>query len=360
MKNVKSKHGYFKKTILKNVISGFFFVFLISCSATDSATVFDDRLQTEKVERFEVLVETSNPNVVGSIQRLESDKGLIMLPMGYSSNGKPTKLIIYCHSGSGTVTDTQSESETDNYCKYFVSLGYAVLDMAAMPKDLSDRLVIDCGRTVGSFVAVRSYVEGYNFVMKKYNLDPNGCYMFSNSNGGLVSLNLGNLTTIPIIAQAGMCPLLSIELNAWNIRNASLGSGFTSYQIRANIVRIYGMQDIKSQIELNNAVYDKEKVKNYDPYDYILNHMDKAYKIPYKIFQPKNDPIVNYLLAEKLVQVTNSRGGNMILRPFETGGHTAEPINEIVGEYSFKGKTYPITPTIVEVVNYFKSFGGTY
>lgn len=359
MKNVKSKRDFFKKVILMNIILGFLFVFLASCSNTDSNTDFDDQLQTEKVERFEVLVETSNPNIVGSIQRLESDKGLIMLPIGYSSHGKPTKLIVYCHSGSGTVTDTKSEAETDNYCKYFVSLGYAVLDMAAMPKTLSDRLVIDYGRTVGSFIAVRSYLEGYNFVLKNYNLDPNGCFIFSNSNGGLVSLNLGNLTTIPIIAQAGICPLLSIELNTWNIKSGTLtGGGFTSYQNRANIIRIYGMQDVKSQTELNNAIYDKEKVKNYDPYDYILNLTDKAYKIPYKIFQTKDDTAVNYLLAEKLVQVTNSRGGNMILRSFETGGHTAEPINKIVGEYSFKGKIYPITPTIVEVTNYFKSFGG--
>jgi hypothetical protein len=349
--------------ILHWIILLFFIPIHVSCNeihdiddAKNDGSMF---LENQKIERFEIRVDTSNPNIKGSSVNLEKEIGLIMLPIGYSAIGKPTKLIIYCHSGSGTVTENYSEVENDKYCKYFVSLGYAVMDVSGLPKTYTDRMRIDYGRTVGSFIAVRSYVEGYNYVVQNYNIDPNGCYVFANSSGGLVSLNLGNLTKIPILAQAGICPLLSIEHNAWNITlGAMTGGQFTAYQIRANIIRIYGMQNVQTQNELNNAKYEKEKVGIYDPFDFILNQSSEPYPYPYKIFQTKDDAIVYYKLAEKLVQIDNSRRGNMVLRSFEKGSHTAEPLKDTLGYFNYMKKKFPINTSNFEVATWFEQHNG--
>lgn len=316
-------------------------------------------LENHKIERFEISIDTRNPSLQGITQTIEKQMGVVMLPKGYSSKGKPTKLIIYCHSGSGTVTEISSEAENDNFCRYFVSLGYAVMDVAAIPRTYSERLKIDYGRTVGSYIALRSYIEGYNYVIKNYNIDNTGCYTFANSNGGLISLNLGNHTPIPINAQAGICPLLSIELNAWYIPTGAMTGGeFSSYQNRANIIRIYGMQNVLSQTQLNDAKYEKEKVGKYDPYDYTVNQTDKPYPIPFIIFQPKDDPVVYHKIAETLVSVNNKRGGNMILRSFEKGGHTPAPIKDTLGYYTYMKKLYPTNTTNVEAASWFEDFGG--
>lgn len=341
----------------------FFIPAHFSCNANyDIDDVKNDEslfLDNQKIERFEIRVDTSNPNIKGSSVQLEKETGLIILPIGYSTIGKPTKLIIYCHSGSGTVNENYSEAENDKYCKYFVSLGYAVMDVAGMPKTYTDRLKIDYGRTVGSFISVRSYVEGYNYVIKNYNIDPNGCYIFANSSGGLVSLNLGNLSDIPILAQAAICPLISIEQNAWNIPSGAMTGGeFKAYQLRANIIRIYGMQNVNTQSELNNAKYEKEKVGIYDPFDFILKQSSEPYPYPYKIFQTKDDAIVYYKLAEKLVEVVNIRRGNMILRTFEKGSHTAEPIKDTLGYFSYMKKKIPINTTNFEVAAWFEQHNG--
>lgn len=349
--------------ILRWMFLLFFIPAHIACNANhDIDDIKNDEslfLDNHKVERFEIRVDTSNPNIKGSSLHLEKETGLIMLPIGYSAIGKPTKLIIYCHSGAGTVTEDFSEAENDNYCKYFVSLGYAVMDVSGLPISYSERLKIDYGRAVGSFIAVSSYVEGYNYVIKNFNIEPDGCYVFANSSGGLVSLNLGNLTNIPILAQAAICPLLSIEQNAWNIPSGAMTGGqFKAYQLRANIIRIYGMQDVNNQNELNNAKYEKEKVGIYDPFDFIIKQSSEPYPYPYKIFQTKDDVIVYHKLAEKLVEVDNLRRGNMVLRSFEKGSHTAEPIKDTLGYFSYMKKKIPINTTNFEVAAWFEQHDG--
>lgn len=336
--------------------------FMTSCSKEKlSAKTLKLPLNKETAFHFEVEIETSNPNIEDDLASKGIDKGVIILPKGYSNTGNPVKLMMYCHGGGGFVNDRTSEAESDVYCKYFVSLGYAVLEMNGIPESIVSKLKIDGGRSVGNFLALRSYVEGYGFVFDKFNLDKNGCYLFANSNGGLISMNLGNLTTLPIAAGAGICPLLSIELNTWFLTNSALNGGggeFSSYQNRANIIRLYGMKDVSTQAELNSAKYEKGKVGVYDPFDYLMNQVTETFRIPYKIFQPKDDVAVKYLLTKQLVDEMNRRGGDMILRSFETGGHTVEPQKGIVGTFEYQLAKYPLTPTVLEVAKYYESKGG--
>jgi hypothetical protein len=347
-------------------LSSFFFVvfatfFLVSCSADQDVNVHPHQqgtpLEKEVVYRFDVVVNTANPNIPGSTGKDLVDKGLVILPKGYSQHGVPAKLVIYCHGGSGYVSNDFSESESDNYCKYLVSLGYAVLDMNGIPELLVSNLKIDRGRTVGNFTALRSYVAGYEYVMNNFNIDFNGCYVFANSNGGLISMNLANLTSIPIIAQAGINPMLSIERNLWNYKGGavSLGGGeFSSLQNRANVIRLYGMNNVKTQAELNDAIYEKEKVKDYDPFDYLMFKAINDYPYPYKIFQTKDDGAVSFSITKELVVAMQKRGDNLNLREIETGGHVVEPQKGVVGYYRYQFIDNNLTPTVLEVAEWFE------
>lgn len=350
---------------MKIYFSFFFFVIISACSSDNNAELEPEHLvfpfKTETSIRFNVSLNTENPNIAGDIGENLLDKGLIILPKNYSSNGIPTKLVIYCHSGGGYVNDMVSESETDHYCKFLTSLGYAVLDMNGIPQELAVSLKIDRGRTVGNFVALRSYVAGYKHVTENFNIDKNGCYVFANSNGGLICMNLANLSNIPIISQAGICPVISIEQDLWNYKAGTIslaGGEFNSYQNRANIIRLYGMKNVNSQKELNNAEFEKSKVGVYDPFEFLMNKNTNDYSVPYKIFQTKDDLAVNFAITKKLVDAMRKLGDNMVLREFDTGGHTPEPQRGYVGVYSFQLKDYDLTPTVLEVAQWFEINSG--
>lgn len=307
----------------------------------------------ERTIYFSINVDTSNPNIPTSQPKLEKDLGVLILPKNYSEH-TPTKLLIYCHSGGGSVYDNKSEAEENNYVRYLVSLGYAVLDMAGMPKSVSDSLNIDHTRCVGSYIAVRSYIEGFNYVIEHYNIDKEAVFLFANSNGGLVASNLVNLTDLPIKRQAGICPLISIE-NAWEISSSSFREdGFKAFQNRANIIRLYGMNNIYNQNDLSKAVYDKKYVGIYDPYDYSININKEVYRVPYMIIQTKDDIVVNYKYAQQFALEQNKRGGNVVLQLLESGGHDSEPIKIRVGAYIFENKEYSLTPTVRDVALWFK------
>lgn len=332
---------------------------LLGCN-TETPNDVIARMLYPTVVRFSVMVNTQNPAALNSRMRLEKDYGVLLLPKSYSSTAFPIKLVIYCHSGGGSVYESSSEVEESNYCQYLCSLGYAVMDVAGMPESYSHRLNLDQGRTVGSFVAFDAYQKGYKYVIDHYkNIDRNGCFLLCNSNGGLNAGNLVNLTDIPFITQAGICPLLSTEYNAWNILAKSFDPrGFTQYQNRANIIRIFGMHDVQTQSDLNNAKYEKQKVGPYDPYDYCINRSKEPYRIPFKIFQPINDPTVEYSLAMNFTNVLNKRGSNIVIRTFKEGGHTSEPNPVVVGHYSFRGVHYNLTQTVYETAVWFSQYGG--
>lgn len=350
---------------MKKFFNLFFLISILACSSEYKTNLNPDQLvfplKTETVARFNVIENTGNPNILGDIGADLSDKGLVILPKDYSRNGIPVKLLIYCHGGGGYVSDAVSESETDNYCKFLSSLGYAVLDMNGIPEKLATSLKIDRGRTVGNFIAVRSYVEGYEYVIENFNIDTDGCYVFANSNGGLICMNLANLSSIPIIAQAGICPVVSLEQNLWNYTAgtiASAGGEFGSLQNRANIIRLYGMKDVNTQQELDNAVFEKDKVGYYDPFEYLMNKVSSDYPVPFKIFQTKDDWAVNFSITKKLVDAMHMRGDNLVLREFNSGGHTPEPQKGIVGMYKYQFKDNSLTPTVLEAAQWFELHQG--
>jgi hypothetical protein len=340
-----------------------YFVLLLILASCSASQVEPDpeKIKTETTSRFDISVDSNNPNVSSEKNTELLDKGVLILPKNYSKTSIPVKLVIYCHSGGGYVDDWFSEAEESNHCKFMSSLGYAVLDMNGIPIELASKLKIDKGRTVGNFVPLRSYIKGYQYVIKNFNIDDKGCYVFANSNGGLTCMNLVNLTNIPILAQAGVCPVVSIEKNLWNYSGGTIensGGEFKAFQNRANIIRLFGMSEITTQEDLNIAKFDKSKVGKYDPFEYLINGLTTDYRVPFKIFQPKDDWAVSYKITKQLADEMQKRGGNIVLREFETGGHSPEPQQGVVGSFVYKNIQQPLTPTVLESALWFQDHGG--
>lgn len=318
----------------------------------------DFELGRENVVRFDIDVNTNIDK--NSSPNFEKDKAVLILPLKYSlgANALKTRLVIYCHSGGGTVSDNGSEAEESLFCKYLVSQGYAILSVAGMPESYSRRMKIDHYRTVGSPISLLAAEEAYKEVINKYNIYDNGCFVISNSNGGLQAGNIVNLSkVIPVIAQAGLAPLISTEKNAWQIASASLSGGeFARYQIRANIIRIFGMKDVKTVTELTNAKYEKNLVGIYDPYDYAINQTKEKYPVPYLIYAMKNDQLISYSLISTFQEMLNSRGYNIYIGNTEEFGAHNVTMNPIyVGIFTYMRRDYNLNLTIQQTLDFFIS-----
>lgn len=308
------------------------------------------------VHRFPFQVSTS---AIGgdTTQNLETDWAVLIMPKTSLIN--PVRLVVYCHSGGGIVTEQDiSESEKVDITQYLVSKGYAVLDVGGLPMSYANRLNVDPGRTVGSYVALRSMLKAYDYVTEQFNIAKDGCFLMSNSNGGLLASNIVNLSDMPVLAQSGLAPLISLERNTWFVESGAVhGGGFTSYQNRANIARLFGMQcSLNTQEELLNAKYEKEKVGVYDPFDYCVNQSKEPYRVPYLIFTLKDDKFVYYDLTQEFAQKMNERGSKIVLSDIdEYGAHNVIPKPVILGDFVY-GVKKPLKLTVKTIGDYFDSY----
>ena len=96
------------------------------CHDGDKGSLWD-----ENIVRFQVDVET-DPNGRGGYN-VEPDWCVLMLPEN-NRIMQDIPLVIYCHSGGGTVSSSGSEPENNDFTRYFVSRGCAVLCTAGMPE----------------------------------------------------------------------------------------------------------------------------------------------------------------------------------------------------------------------------------
>lgn len=283
------------------------------------------------VVRFQVNVKT-DLNESGKYN-IEKDWCVLMLPEN-SGQRKSIPLVIYCHSGGGTVDSVSSEAENIDFTRYFVSQGWAVLCTAGMPESYSARLRLDHNRCLGSPVSVRSVQKAYDYISNHYEIiDSDSCMLFCNSNGGLTASSVVNLTSIPVIAQSGLCPLISIEKNVWE------GLGY-----KTGLIRMFGMK---------SNTYEKDKVGKYDPYDYNTKSQT-PYKCPYLIIQPQGDHFVSYDIAVEFAKIMNAKGSDItVMNTDEVGGHNVIPQPEIVGDYNYMGKKYQLNKTVRDVYLFF-------
>lgn len=128
---------------------------------------------------------------------LRYTSGVLMLPPNYNRNGKPTKLIIFCHSSGyySSIKTTTHQTTYLPYLRYLANEGYAVFDCFYRDNESFDR-VGAMGSQIATPVGVSSVVNGFDWITSRFNIDSTGCYVFGKSLGGIMAMTL---PTIPYL-----------------------------------------------------------------------------------------------------------------------------------------------------------------
>ena len=342
-------------------------------------------------ENFEVEVICNNPlpsdylSEDSSIQEpiIGHDRCVLVLPTTYTTRGTPTKLVLTAHGGGSEVKADSYPAAPAAMWKYLISLGYAVLECNGMPYDFANIYGLDVTRPVGNYIAVQSYKKAYDYVVNKYNIDKNGCFMCGWSQGGHVSLNIGDLSGIPIKAIGLEAPVVSM-LKQWNIANSvTIGDVTYTRPARLNIAKLFGFIQLNTtptNDEILALEFDESKVLGYDPYTrnvidaYMSNEeptdiaelsTKKFNKVPFKIWIAKDDGVMtpSALHQRIIVNAVKKTGGVADIHLYpnsstNTNSHMLHDVQTAIGTFDYKGTQTNLMPFVYEMAQWFESFGG--
>jgi len=280
------------------------------------------------------------------------DYGYIVLPKSYTDNGEPTRLIIVCHGASTNLEEYQSTDLVEFSQTYWVSLGYAIMDMYASPPELASGSEMHYGNPV----VLECYEKGFWYVMENFNLKKDGIFVVGSSMGGLSAFQIVQSQRFPVLAQVANAPVTDIFKQAYCNPWAK-----TIYQ-RERIAAYFGFEGEKPEFtELkpipsrNEIDYFKEnfdKILQYSPIFAAVTDGDiygvlskiplheaapdceeaalyaqlsATHPCPLLIIHNKDDSRVSYRYSEYLYGMIK-RGNSACdvrLKLYESGGHTA-------------------------------------
>lgn len=359
-----------------------------------------------------IVTDTSNGE-----PKLENDMGLLYIPASYSKEGKPTKLIIQCHGASTNynVADSSNISHTLSTLTntdYFLANGFAVMDVSGMPGIINNSATHMCNP-----VALRSYLKAYETIVRKYNIDPNGCFVIGWSMGSLTALQLSQSGIIPVKGCVIYNPawefsrmwmlvgnyftqdrVLEIKnyvagkFNFQGVRDFSYTDPCSDSEwkfIIDNIGRVAGYNilnnlvsnmDPKEIESLISEVYGESK-PSYLPESFeslaqlllafktaqrnsnkqnVLEAEKKLYQmcslkfpVPLKIFHNNEDTIAPYRYSEYYYDVLKRGGSNVEFRKFKTGGHSGAGVTKSV---TVNGNQYSINVLAEEIMQFINHY----
>ena len=299
-----------------------------------------------------------------------TDYGVLALPTNYDPSGEPTRLIILCQ-GTGERTGADTNPLSNHGWSYFLSKGYAVMDMNGMAPEWGAAMGFPVtNQHYCNKYLLQSYKKGYEYVMKKYNLKKE-VFMAGISMGGGASALIVQSKILPVIAHVAFCPALSVfkqdYLNPWGGENQ-----------QRTIAGQWGFDDWETA-EMNTAyfLYHIDKVKGYDNLfmntigstkNYALGYygdenekeafegLTKFYPVPLKIWHCENDSTVLFRYSEFMVNMIRNADGQAWLRSFATGGHVGGWNNGSMEDTDINGNAITTSVPFYEAVLFMQQY----
>ena len=305
------------------------------------------------------------------------DYGVIALPENYSTDpNKPTRLIILCQgTGERTGASTNPVSANNHGWKYFLAKGYAVMDMNGMAPEwgAAQGFPVTDQHYANKYL-LQSYKKGYNYVMEKYNLHKE-VFVMGISMGGGASTLIVQHKILPVIAQAGFCPALSVYKNNYmqpwggtnqartiagqynfpNWKNATLDQQYflDNYDKVVGydnlMINTIGSAEMKAQANENyNNAAEREAYMS----------LSKIYPCPIKIWHAADDTVVAYRYSEFMIQMIKNAGGNATLRTMVSGGHVGGWNNakDQISDTDINGKTIKTSLPFYEAMRFIQRY----
>jgi alpha-beta hydrolase superfamily lysophospholipase len=294
-----------------------------------------------------------------------TDYGVLVFPNSYTDRGKKTRLVISAHGGGGKVDATSSQAEYQSISRYLVANGYAVMDVNGLPEQYAiDKGNLRIQDSVGSYLAIQSYIKAYNYCMDNFNFYPE-VFLVGISEGGITTTNIVLHTHIPVLAQAGWSPVLDtynqIWMDPWPWYSVN-GPG-------AVLATVYGFDPIPDATSTKDRLrwtYDEKKLMGYNPMKCnVVTGADgleyRYYRCPVKFWHCMDDETVRYEPTEAFIKSIQNAGGTAYLKLYETGGHetayVGEPVpNPIGNTIAYDGTEIEIKPVCEETFLFFKRF----
>lgn len=274
-----------------------------------------------------------------------------------ANDGNPVKLVILCHGGGVTITDTYDAwYNYQNIGKIFNILGYATLTFNGLPKEWADEHNIGIDRQCGNWMANESIERAYEYVISKYNVDTNGCYVYGQSQGGMVAENVVELTNIPIIASVLESPAISMQY-------AQLYIGGALEYLQA----YYGFN--------SQSTYDKNKCIGLDPFirnmseDIIVTGNSVSTlnvdidtmtqrkfrkNSPVMIIRSLSDDVISHSVIGAYAKAIINGGGNCELLTYVNAKHSTIATTEVIGVL----EEIDIRASLYEILNFFRRHSG--
>ena len=308
------------------------------------------------VVHFKVEVNVAFQNVASQTLATQDSKtimedwGYLVLPTSYKEVGRPTRLIIAAHGTGAHITEASMGDSDMN--KFWLSQGYAVMDMNGLPDGLLAPTWDATQMHYGAPVALQSYIKGYKYAVENYNLYPE-VFTYGISMGGLTSFAIAQSGAVPVLAQGGFCPCIDLYKQAfsrvWNgaSQRSTIATLFNFEGTRptftgtappptaerdyfmANLSKIVGYDSMlknaygKTRAEVY-AVNGANVVATTNPTeDAIYETVQKYHPVPLKIWHNIDDATVLFRYSKYYVQMVNNAGGLAYLRAFPSGGHNA-------------------------------------
>ncbi len=339
---------------------------------SDSIITVKDKRPESGYHNFSVSVNYSDyTEDANDGESLYTDYGVIALPTNYSATGTPTKLIIAC-GGSADRIGANTNPLTLQGWEYFLAKGYAVMDMNGISaawtvaRDVPYTNLHYCSKYL-----LQSYLSGYKYVMKKYNLEER-VFVTGISMGGGAAALITQTNIIPVIANALFCPALSVYkqdyLGSWGGDNQRISIAghwnFPDWKTTTpsqeyflqNIDKIKGFDNLLIRTigdhDTANANYGNEAEAA------AYNSMQKIYPVPIKIWHCMDDSTVYYRYSLFMVNMIKNGGGQAWLRSFTTGGHVGGWNGGSVSDTDIDGNTVTTSIPFYEAILFFKRFGG--
>ncbi|MDO5558135.1 MAG: hypothetical protein Q4F95_00900 [Oscillospiraceae bacterium] len=306
-------------------------------------------------------------NTAGDSKTAYTDAAVLFLPVNYSVTGKPVRMVISCH-GSGTVIDENFTATSKSWNKFFIDMGYAVLDVNGGVAD---------GRHYGAPWAIQSYIKAYNYAIDNYNLY-HECFVLGASMGGLSSLGILNSGRIPVLAWGGFEPVTDLYKQAYckpwysgaNSNNYGLQrKAIAEYYAFSGTAPTWTATQTPSEAEKEYFKNNLDKVTGYNPILYNTNGFtndiysddevtsDAAYdklskhcRVPVKIWHSDDDPIVSPKYSKKFINAVMRNGGIAQIRTFTTGQHATMTNGELVTLTNIYGNSFTAPAAQVEML----------
>ena len=196
------------------------------------------------------------------------DFGLIRFPDNYDPDGKPVRLIIWCHGGAprynpvyygdsnysypGTVNSTPSNFEQTVHLvpTLFLAEGYAVMDMDGVFAIFNEKADENGTRPNSLRQTAHCYQAAYDYVVRNYNICTDGVLLGGISFGGSKALQIILHSHIPVLAAALESPYVCETRMWWGVYRTLLGRSVGVDGFHYNLV---GVEDL----ELIEEVYNK-------------------------------------------------------------------------------------------------------